>query len=92
MMMGPTQMGFLLHDQQNGGIGGAIVKGDGFEPSQKGTKVYLNGGNDLQVVLDRVPEAGGKVVEEKTLIAPEMGYWAGFEDTEGNFVYLHSLN
>jgi len=42
MMMGPQQMGFLLFDQPGGGIGGAIVKGEGYVPSNLGAKVYLN--------------------------------------------------
>jgi len=31
MQMGPQLMGFLLYDQPGGGIGGAIVKGEGPE-------------------------------------------------------------
>lgn len=92
MMMGPHQMGFLLYDQEKGGIGGAIVKGEGYTPTSAGTKVYLNGGEDLSVVLNRVVPAGGKVLLDKTLIAPGMGFYASFEDTEGNHISLHSMN
>lgn len=35
--------------------------------------------------------AGGAVVQSKTLIAPGMGYFAIFTDTEGNSVGLHSV-
>lgn len=92
MMMGPQRMGFLLHDQAKGGIGGAIVhSGQGYVPSRLGSKVYLNAGKDLNVVLGRVVAAGGKQGLPKTLIAPEMGYYASFVDTEGNEVYLHSM-
>jgi len=59
MVMGPVKMGILLHDRSNGGIGGAIVCGEGYVPSKTGAKVYLNGGSDLSVVLDRVVTAGG---------------------------------
>jgi len=90
--MGPVRMGFLLHDQQNGGIGGAIVHGDESNaPSKTGPRVYLNGGSDLDVVLNRVTNAGGKVIMQKTEISPEYGFYGGFEDTEGNYVYLHSM-
>jgi uncharacterized protein len=89
--MGSIHMGFLLHDQAAGGIGGAIVKAEkGYVPSNHGSKVYLNGGKNLSVVLDRVVAAGGKIATPKFLIAPGMGYVGGFEDTEGNLVYLHS--
>ncbi len=89
MDMGPTRMGFLPHEQ-GVGVGGAIVHGEGVEPSADGTTVYLAGGADLSIVLDRVANAGGKVVIAKTLIAPEMGYYAIFIDSEGNKVGLHS--
>ena len=40
----------------------------------------------------RVEEAGGKVLLDKTLIAPGLGYYATFLDSEGNKVALHSPN
>lgn len=92
-MMGPNRMGFLLFDQKGGGIGAAIVCGEGYIPSQNGTKLYLNGGADLNTVLNRIKNAGGNVTLPKTQIAPEapeLGYFAIFEDTEGNQILLHS--
>jgi predicted enzyme related to lactoylglutathione lyase len=53
--------------------------------------VYLNGGKDLSVVLDRVEKAGGKIMLPKTKIDDEMGYYAIFNDCEGNKVGLHSM-
>ena len=90
MAMGESTMGFLLHDAEKGGIGGAIVQGLNYVPSKEGSKVYLNGGEDLKTVLDRVEGAGGKVIMAKTQITPEYGYFAVFEDTEGNEISLHS--
>jgi predicted enzyme related to lactoylglutathione lyase len=92
MVMGDITMGFLLHDQEKGGIGGAIAHGLNYVPSKQGAKVYLNGGNDLQVVLEKVEGAGGKIIFPKTQITPELGYFAIIEDTEGNHVSLHSVN
>ena len=89
-MMGPNRMGFLLYDQQGGGIGAAIVHGDGYIPTREGTKIYLNGGHDLNTVLNRVESAGGKVIIPKMLISPDLGSFAMFEDTEGNHISLHS--
>ena len=86
----PFDMGFLLYEQQVGRVGGAICFGAGYSPSQQGTLTYLNGGCDLNVVLNRVEKAGGKVVIPKTFIAPEHGYFARFTDTEGNLIALHS--
>jgi len=92
MVMGNTRMGFLLFEQEKGGIGGAIVEGLEYVPSRDGIKLYLNGGNDLQTVLGRVEKAGGKIIMQKTQITPEYGYFANFEDTEGNWISLHSMH
>lgn len=92
MQMGPLRMGFLLYDQQNGGIGGAIVHGQDYEPTDKGVKVYLNGGEDLSTVLNRVEAAGGNIILPKTQITPELGFFATFQDTEGNHISLHSMS
>lgn len=89
MQMGPSTMGFLLHEQGKG-VGGAIIKTDGHEPSQQGTLVYLAGGADLSVVLARVGKAGGRVVLPKTQVTPEIGFIALFIDSEGNRIGLHS--
>lgn len=91
MTFGPVRMGFLLHDREKGGIGGAIVHNSEFyRPHADGVKVYLNGGRDLSKVLDRVPGAGGEVVIPKRMISPEMGFMAMFKDSEGNTLALHS--
>lgn len=89
--MGRIKMGFFQHEQ-GAGIGGAVVSGEGYIPSVDGTKIYLNAGADLSDVLNRVEAAGGKVVMGKTEIAPEIGYFAMIDDSEGNRIYLHSMS
>jgi predicted enzyme related to lactoylglutathione lyase len=89
MTMGPTTMGFLSTDPT--AVGGAIVQGDGGTPTQQGTLVYLNGGDDLAPMLARVVKAGGSVAVPKTEIGNDFGYFAHFIDTEGNKVGLHSM-
>ena len=81
---------FFPADMQTGGIGGCIIKGDGYEPSTKGTLVYLNGGDDLSIPLSKVEAAGGKILMPKTAIG-ENGFMAYFSDTEGNKVAFHSM-
>lgn len=88
--IGDIDMGFFLVEQ--GGIGGAIAYGEGYTPSQTGSTIYLNGGDNLQVILDRVEAAGGQVVVPKFEINAEVGHCAFFIDTEGNKVGLHSMN
>jgi predicted enzyme related to lactoylglutathione lyase len=88
--MPPNRMGILPCDFEQKGVGGAISLEAGRTPSTQGTMVYLGAGDDLSVVLNRVEAAGGKVVQPKTLITPEIGYCGVFKDTEGNHVGLHS--
>ncbi len=84
------RMGFLPMDRESRGVGGAIIQGHGYVPSSLGSRVYLNGGQNLQIVLSRVEGVGGEVLVNKTKISDEIGYYAVFEDTEGNHVALHS--
>ena len=75
------------------GIGGAIVYAEGFyQPSATaGPLIYLNGNPDVQMILDRVEAAGGKVLVPKTQISPEYGFMGIFLDTEGNRIGIHSI-
>lgn len=72
------------------GVGGAIVTGPNSIPSAVGPLIYLNAGMDLNVVLNRVVEAGGRIVMTKTFINTESGHFAIFIDSEGNKLALHS--
>lgn len=72
------------------GVGGAIVMGPGSTPSEFGALVYLNGGNDLNHILNRIEPAGGRIILNKTLIDQESGFFALFIDSEGNKMALHS--
>jgi len=74
------------------GIGGAIVSSPGSTPGDKGPLLYLNGGDDLNRVLEMVEPSGGRVIMQKTLINEESGYFAVFIDSEGNKLALHSKN
>jgi predicted enzyme related to lactoylglutathione lyase len=85
-----TKMGFLPSDGKN--VSGAIVQGQDYHPSTEGITVYLNGGTDLQTILDRVQRFEGEVIVPKTQISQEMGYFAMVMDTEGNKMALHSMN
>lgn len=74
------------------GVGGAIIEMEQARPHADGVRVYLNGGQDLGHVLDRVVAAGGKVVMPKMLIREDIGYIGLFSDLEGNIIGLHSLH
>jgi uncharacterized protein len=71
------------------GVAGAIVQAEGYVPSMAGALVFLNAGDELEPVLDRVEPAGGRVL----LPRMEMGEWgvaAFIVDSEGNKVALHA--
>lgn len=74
------------------GVAVQLINGADYKPSADGTVVYLNGGDDLQKVADKIEANGGKIIVPKTEIGPEMGFFAIFIDTEGNKLGLHSMN
>jgi hypothetical protein len=73
-------------------VTGVIIKAEGYKPSADGITIYLNGGDNLQVILDKVEKSGGKVMTPKTLHADQNGYFAIFLDSEGNKIGLNSPN
>ena len=85
-----NQMAFFT--STDGGVGGAVCAGEGYTPSADGTRPYLNAGQDLSGILERVEGAGGRVVLPKTRISEEIGFMAIFLDSEGNQIALHSPN
>lgn len=87
-MMG-SRMGFFPSDGKN--VSGALVQGNDYKPSTEGITLYLNGGDDLQLILEKVKNQKGKILVPKTQISPEMGYFAMFMDCEGNKMALHSM-
>ena len=83
-------MGLFPSNDQS--VSGAVIKGNDYKPSANGVIIYFNGGDNLQVVLDRIEANRGKIVVPKTQISPEIGFYALFIDTEGNKLGLHSAN
>ena len=69
------------------GPGGCLMQGAEMVPSGTGTVVYLSA-KKIDHALAQVVAAGGKVSVPKTLIAPDVGYFARFRDLEGNLVGL----
>ena len=86
--MPPRQMAMFSMEMGVPGIGGALVKEEGFEPSYTGTLVYF-AVSDIEATLDKVKANKGKVLLPKTDIG-EYGFYALFEDTEENRIGLHT--
>lgn len=69
---------------------GAIIFSPGFRPSKEGVIVSLNTENEMDTVIKRIQKSGGKIVKQKTKIEAEgLGYFALFEDCEGNRLGLY---
>jgi uncharacterized protein len=90
MTMGGMEM--IMFPMQAPHSGGGLAKSEFHKPSSEGSIIYLNANPDLQLVLDRIEKAGGKIVMPKTKISEEIGAMAMFIDCEGNLVALHSVS
>ena len=82
------EMGILPYENQMVTV--VLVKGEGYEPTDKGATVYLDAGDDLQLVLDQIEAIGGKVLVPKSPHADGGRFFALFLDTEGNRLGLDS--
>ena len=84
------EMGIFPYEKQM--VTGVIIKGEGYKPSADGVTIYLNAGDNLQTILDKVEKNEGKILMPKTAHADESGFFALFLDTEGNRLGLNSPN
>lgn len=90
--MGVLDMALFPNFPEAKGSSGSLVHfPDFYKTSHDGPLVYFTAfSGDLSNELKRVPEAGGKVILEKKLIAENVGYMGLFEDSEGNRMAIHS--
>ncbi len=86
-MSGPQMPYASFPHERMEGVGGAVSGGE----CRENTIVYLHAGDDLNGVLSKVEESGGKILTPKTSIGP-YGFIAIIQDTEGNQVGLHSMH
>ncbi|NQD95397.1 VOC family protein [Pseudomonas sp. CrR25] len=84
------RMALFPCDPDNG-VGGCLSDSPQQRSGNSGTRVYLNVEGQLDAVLDRVPTAGGQILQAKTSIAPH-GFVAVIKDSESNEVGLHSMS
>jgi len=85
---GPLEIAIFPMRPGTPGATGALMKGEAFQPSQRGVQIYFLT-PDVDGTLERVRQRAGKVVLPKTQIGP-LGFIASFEDSEGNRVGLRS--
>ena len=90
MEMGPAQMAMFPMVQGGTNAAGALVKTDGYTPSHAGTVIYFSVA-DIEGTLAKITGAGGSTIVPKMSIG-EHGFFAQFQDSEGNRVALHSMS
>jgi len=89
---GDTLMGWFPFpkDPKTSGAPGSLVQNEQFyKPMANGTLVYFSS-PEITYELQKVEEAGGVVLQEKTLIKEDIGFMALILDSEGNRIALHS--
>jgi uncharacterized protein len=87
---GPYQIALFPH--ADGGVGGCLMKGDGYEPSATGTVTYLAAEPGIDAALKRAAGAGAKVLMPKMALPGDQGFIAHVSDSEGNRIGLHAMS
>ena len=91
--MGPLEMAWFPWIEDAVGSPGSLVQQEGFyKPSSEGVQLYFTSpSGDAANELARVEKAGGKLLQSKTLISEDVGYFGLLLDTEGNRIAVHSI-
>jgi len=87
---GPGEELAVFEVDERGAVNGALLRSSQAQPAAQGTMVYLNASPRIDLWLERVPAAGGRVLVGKTALPPGMGFFAHILDSEGNRVGLHA--
>ena len=82
-----NQMALFPFTAANGGISGALAKGEIYKPSINGTLIYFTTA-DIDQTLGLALQNGAELLYPKTANGP-LGYVAEFKDSEGNRIALH---
>ena len=68
---------------------GCLFQSPEDKPSHYGSRVYFEADPSIEKWIERIEAAGGKTLVPKTPTG-DKGYFAYFEDSEGNRVGLHA--
>jgi predicted enzyme related to lactoylglutathione lyase len=88
MNVGALEMAFFPTRLGTTGAAGALMKGEAYQPSQQGVRIYFST-PDIDDTLRRAQKRGAKVLLPKTQIG-SFGAIASFVDSEGNRIGLRS--
>ena len=82
-------MALFPYNEHASGISGALAKGDSYQPSISGPRMYFSVEN-IDKTLAKVERLGGEIAYPKTAAGT---FWvAEFIDSEGNQIALSSTN
>ena len=56
-----------------------------------GPIVYMDANPDLDIILNRIENAGGKIIKPKKAISEDHEFLTTFLDSEGNRMALHPM-
>ena len=77
--------------RRTGAYSQVIGYDESIKPSADGVLIYLTSpSGDAATELARVEKAGGQLLQPKTQISEEYGYYGLVLDTEGNRIAIHS--
>jgi predicted enzyme related to lactoylglutathione lyase len=71
---------------------GCLFKAPEDKPSHFGSRVYFDANTGVAEWVKRIEAAGGKMLMPRTEIPGGRGFFAYFEDSEGNRVGLHGAD
>ena len=91
MEMSGMKYAMFPFDPMKRKVAGGLAQSPMHTPSATGSIIYLNANPDVQLVLNKVEQAGGKIIVPKTEISPEYGHMAVIIDPEGNRIAMHSV-
>jgi predicted enzyme related to lactoylglutathione lyase len=82
-----NDMAFFPHSDVGAGASGALVKGESYQPSRSGTRIYFSVA-DIENTLAKAFAQGSAVLFPVTRVETFRSV-AEFEDSEGNCIALH---
>lgn len=82
----PTDAGFAMWEDTAGTTGGFVTQG---EPVFNTTASLYIEVEDIDESLGRISAKGGEVVQPKTEIGADFGFYALFKDPAGNILGVH---
>jgi len=86
---GNFHLALVPHTKDSGYVGTLLFR-SGLQQPVNPALIYISIGSDLDVLLKRIVEHGGRIITPITALHKDLGYFAVFEDPEGNAIGVYS--